>query len=417
MPDDVKTNTANSTVPDWVQPDAFVDLLKSSVKGFSRIKNFKVSSGVGAGENYSTVMLRVSIDVELEDGTERPVSYMLKVPHEAELFKMLMRQHNMFDVERNMYNIYVPEMEQLYRDAGVDIKFGAQAYSVKGATTEYILLEDLSPRGFKNSNRLEGLDQVHTEAALQRLAMWHAASAVRAAIKGAYPDQVLMGFYKEENKIMMCEMNKQMTSNFLNCCVTYDGHEEYLEQVRALQPRATEEIFKRSKPDPNEFNALNHGDFWSNNIMYSHDSFGKIKETYLIDFQLPKFGTVAQDLYYFLLSSTKFEDKLTKFDYYVKFYHENLLENLKLLKYPKTLPTLCDLHISLFKHGLWGFYTAISVMSGILLDPTESARAEHFASDSVEAQDFKNLLYSNARYRKHIQVVMPWLFNRGALEL
>lgn len=66
MPDDAKPNTTNSTVPDWVQPDVFVDLLKSSVKGFSRIKNFKVSSGVGAGENYSTVMLRVSIDVELE---------------------------------------------------------------------------------------------------------------------------------------------------------------------------------------------------------------------------------------------------------------------------------------------------------------------------------------------------------------
>lgn len=102
--------------------------------------------------------------------------------------------------------------------------------------------------------------------------------------------------------------------------------------------------------------------------MYSHDSFGKIKETYLIDFQLPKFGTVAQDLYYFLLSSTKFEDKLTKFDYYVKFYHENLLENLKLLKYPKALPTLCDLHISLFKHGLWGLYYYIELLSSSQLN-------------------------------------------------
>lgn len=90
--------------------------------------------------------------------------------------------------------------------------------------------------------------------------------------------------------------------------------------------------------------------------MFSHDSFGKIKETCLVDFQLPKFGSVAQDLYYFLLSSTKFEDKLTKFDYYIKFYHESLSENLKLLKYPKVLPRLSDLHISLFKHGLWGLY-------------------------------------------------------------
>lgn len=110
------------------------------------------------------------------------------------------------------------------------------------------------------------------------------------------------------------------------------------------------------KLDPNEFNALNHGDFWSNNMMFSHDSFGKIKEIYLVDFQLPKFGSVAQDLYYFLLSSTKFEDKLTKFDYYIKFYHENLVQNLQLLSYPKTVPSLRDLHLSLFKNGLWGKY-------------------------------------------------------------
>lgn len=60
--------------------------------------------------------------------------------------------------------------------------------------------------------------------------------------------------------------------------------------------------------------------------------------------------------------------------------------------------------------------TATSVMSGILLDPTEAASVDHFMSDSSESNDFKTLLYSNPRYRKHIQAVLPWLFNRGALE-
>lgn len=174
--------------------------------------------------------------------------------------------------------------------------------------------------------------------------------------------------------------------------------------------------------------------------MFSHDSFGKIKEIYLVDFQMPKFGSVAQDLYYFLLSSTKFEDKLSKFDYYIKFYHENLVQNLKILNYPKVVPTLRDIHLSLFKNGLWGLYnfwpptykqiililpafiyitgyiTATSVMSGILVDPTEAASVENFLSDTTEGNDFKTLLYSNPRYRKHIQAVLPWLLNRGALE-
>jgi len=60
--------------------------------------------------------------------------------------------------------------------------------------------------------------------------------------------------------------------------------------------------------------------------------------------------------------------------------------------------------------------TATSVMSGILLDPTDAAGVEQFLTDSDESNDFKTLMYSNPRYRKHIQAVLPWLLNRGALE-
>lgn len=175
-------------------------------------------------------------------------------------------------------------------------------------------------------------------------------------------------------------------------------------------------------------------------MMFSHDSFGKIKDICLVDFQLPKWGCVAQDLYYFLISSTKLEDKLTKFDHYIKFYHDNLLENLKTLKYSKDVPTLRDLHITLFKYGFWGehlmmvhyitftmtincfiihfigYLTATGVMTAVLVDPTDAANLDNFLSDSTEGADFKTLLYNNARYRKHIQEILPWLHNRGALQ-
>jgi len=52
-------------------------------------------------------------------------------------------------------------------------------------------------------------------------------------------------------------------------------------------------------------------------------------------------------------------------------------------------------------------------MSAVLLDPTDSASLENFIGGS----DFQMQLYNSPRYRKHIQAVMPWLLNRGALEL
>ncbi|XP_023178814.2 uncharacterized protein LOC111604822 [Drosophila hydei] len=410
-----KPEPTGSNVPDWVQAELFEDVLKESVNGFSKIKSFKAISGSAAGENYATIMLRVNITVELEDGKEKSISFMLKLPHQSEIYKKMMESNNIFETEFQMYKTVVPELEQIYRDAGVEVKFGAKAYELKGAKTDYILLEDLAPKGFKNTNRTEGLDQAHTEYALKRLSMWHAASMLRVATKGDYPDFLKRGFYKEELRPTMTQINNNLFQSFSKACKQYEGNEEYMSQILELEPKITDEILKITKVDLNDLNVLNHGDFWSNNMMFSHDSFDKIKDICLVDFQLPKWGCVAQDLYYFLLSSTKFEDKLTKFDYYIKFYYDNLVENLKTLKYSKPVPALRDLHITLFKYGFWGYLTATGVMSAVLVDPTETASFDNFLSDSTEGTDFKSLLYTNARYRKHIQAILPWLHNRGAL--
>lgn len=147
---------------------------------------------------------------------------------------MMAMQNSIFEAERTMYELVVPEMEALYRDAGVDVNFGAKAFKLKGAKSNYILLEDLAPKGFKNTNRLEGLDQVHTETALRKLSQWHAASAVRVAKKGAYPENIMTGFYKEENRVLMDEMNKHVAQIFVKCCATYEGNEDYIEKVVSI---------------------------------------------------------------------------------------------------------------------------------------------------------------------------------------
>eukprot|EP00099_Drosophila_melanogaster_P002168 NP_001097918.1 CHK domain ov1 [Drosophila melanogaster] len=407
---------AAGKIPDWVTAERFEDVLKSNVDGYSKVRNFKAEMGSAAGDNYATNMLRVNIEVELQDGTTKELSYMVKLPRQREINKEMMKHNNIFEIERTMYNLVVPEMEALYKAAGVEVTFGAKSYELKNAQTEYISLEDLCIKGFKNANRLEGLDQAHTERVLRKLAQWHAATAVRVATKGQYPEIVLNGFFKEENRPMMNDMMNGMGQVFVKCCSTYEGNEAYIEKVKALKDVMIDELFKMCVVDPTEFNVLNHGDSWSNNIMFQYDESGKIKEVYMVDFQVSKYGTVAQDLYYFLISSTKLEDKLSKFDYYVKVYHDNLVEHLKILKYSKPLPSLRDIHKSLYKYGTFAYSVATGVMAAVLVDPTESASFENFVGDSAEGADFQMKMYNNPRYRKHMQAILPWLLNRGALD-
>lgn len=107
-------------------------------------------------------------------------------------------------------------------------------------------------------------------------------------------------------------------------------------------------------PDENEFFVLTHGDLWINNIMFQYTTDGSLNDTYFIDFQMGGFGSTAQDLTQFLLSSTALDIKLKNFDYFIAYYHQQLIEHLKFLNYQGKIPKLKDIHGSLFKHDCWG---------------------------------------------------------------
>ncbi|TMW53369.1 hypothetical protein DOY81_001573 [Sarcophaga bullata] len=407
-------STQPACIPKWIEAKLFENILEENVEGFKNIKEFVVKPGTVEGENYATIMLKVEIEAELKDSSTKKLTFMMKVNHQSAEVCEKMKDQDIFDIEKGMYNDIVPEFEKLYADVGVEVKFGPKSYNLP-IEQQYILLENLCHRGFKNANRLEGLDKEHTQSVLKKLAQWHAASAQCIAIKGPFEKKYTEGYFKTEGLQVVREMFNSLGKSFVSCAEQYSNFDEYGEDLKSASMGLFDAFAKVNTPNPNEFNVLNHGDCWSNNIMFQYDAFGKIKETYLIDYQIPKYGTPAQDLYYFLLSSTKYEIKLKEFDYFIKFYHDHLVQNLKLLKYSKTIPSLSEIHAMLFKYGIWGYSTVCGVMGIILLDPTKEASFENFLSDSDAGMSFKKLLFSNDRFRKHAELVLPWLHNRGGM--
>jgi len=51
--------------PEWLNQTQFEELLAAHVDQFSKIVGFQVKPAMAPGENYATLMLRISIDVEL----------------------------------------------------------------------------------------------------------------------------------------------------------------------------------------------------------------------------------------------------------------------------------------------------------------------------------------------------------------
>ncbi|XP_011213899.2 uncharacterized protein LOC105233494 [Bactrocera dorsalis] len=405
---------AEGQIPEWLTAELFADLLKKNVPNFKSIKNFTAEVWEAAGENYVSILASVNLDAELEDGKVQNFPYVIKVPVDA-VQELMANYHNIIDTENAMYKDVIPEMEQMYRDAGVDVTFGTKHYDLKTPSKfGVVLMEDLRPYGFKNVNRLEGFDMEHTKAALKKLAQWHAASAVRVETKGQYPKVVTEGIFNE-GMLTMLEMMIELTAPlYMECARTYEGHEEYYDSLQRCHRYYADELRPLMNIDPNEFNVLNHGDFWVNNIMFQYDDAGKLKETYFVDLQLTRYGSPMIDLYFLLLSSTSLDLKLKHFDYFIKYYHDNLIEYLKLLKYPKKLPTLKEIHIAMLKYGPFAVNFVVCHLPLVLLEAKGGANLTNLMDMTEKGMAIKRVMYTNSRYRQHIEALFPWLYHRGA---
>ncbi|XP_067633509.1 uncharacterized protein [Eurosta solidaginis] len=352
----------------------------------------------------------------MNDGKTKLISYMMKLPQENEHFIDIMRNHNIFDIERTMYYEIVPEFEQLYRQNGAKVNISAKCYNFE-TPSEFgvILLEDLRPHGYKNANRLEGLDLEHTKAVLERLAQWHAASAVRVETKGLYPEAFQKGVFNESQREMMENYRKSNMPIFLEALKEFKAKE--IVAMENVLETLTDQLIRTSIYDPDDFNVLNHGDCWCNNVLFKYDREGNLEDTLLIDYQMINYGSPAKDLLYFLLSSTSYDVKLKHFDYFIRFYHENLVKNLKLLKYPKKLPTLKEMHIAVLKYSIWGISVCVGIMAVALLEQNNDANIDGFFGNSEAATRFRNSLYGNPRFLKHAKVLISWMYNRGFMEV
>lgn len=88
--------------------------------------------------------------------------------------------------------------------------------------------------------------------------------------------------------------------------------------------------------------------------MFQYAEDGSLQETYFIDFQMSRYGSPAQDLMYFLFSSTHLDIKVEYFDYFISYYHKHLIKNLQLIKYEGKFPKLKEIHTALFRDDYWG---------------------------------------------------------------
>lgn len=60
----------NLVIPEWINEDYFVPIIAKDVEDFVSIKSFTPIAATQAGENYSSIMVRVIVDIEVKGRLE-----------------------------------------------------------------------------------------------------------------------------------------------------------------------------------------------------------------------------------------------------------------------------------------------------------------------------------------------------------
>ena len=90
-----------------------------------------------------------------------------------------MKEFSVFTRERFMYENIIESFEAIWRDAGEEIKFGPNCIKIETDPYEILVFDDLKAEGYVMENRKVGLNLEQTKIVLNKLAKFHASSAIR----------------------------------------------------------------------------------------------------------------------------------------------------------------------------------------------------------------------------------------------
>ncbi|XP_037047159.1 uncharacterized protein LOC119081961 isoform X1 [Bradysia coprophila] len=406
-------------LPSWINSDYFKEILASDGKSEWKYISHDVRMANEKGENYASVLYRVKVIAENKENVAEELSYILKVNHTLEdgPTKEVMEIFNVFTKEVEMYKSVVPSIEQLLHKSGDFTQISPKCIKTSTSAPEQIVLEDLSKKGFKMASRHEGLNWDHVKLVIERLSKFHAASAVLQANNGPYRDILLQGMYNEKLKPMVEVFFNSNLTMLKEGIQQLPNGTRYIKRMDNYENECFEKSIEVTKCNPDGFNVLNHGDLWTNNLMFKYGDNDNVEDMLFIDLQMPVWGSPAIDLHYFIVSSTEKKLKTAEFDAIIQHYHEHLVKTLKQLGYKARIPTLLELQVDLLQRGFLGVMASISVLPVVLLKDCEDADINNMLDEGDTGMNFKRKLYLNPVYINMLDMLYDYYDKKGILQI
>ncbi|KAH8414015.1 hypothetical protein KR222_001939, partial [Zaprionus bogoriensis] len=340
--------------PAWLTRDYVERKMRKYLKDDKlQLGQLHIKPATANGENFSSVMTRINLDYKDRNLVHQKATFLVKTTFaDKDPTAYILEPYGIYVREMNMYEEVLPKLANILRDElGDSRKYFAATMNVD-RERDSIIFEDMSLEKYFVADRFQQLDLEHTQLVLEKLAAFHAASAVLSerepGIFAEKYDRCFFNRYTRGYQPFVQNMLKALIQSLEDVPELYRKYGEKLKGVVENIMEYTERAMEYKKED---FVALCHGDIWTMNMMFHNNQHGKPDNVIFIDFQFSVFSSPAVDLQYFF--STSLQDDICQIEM-VQFYHQKLVQALKKLKFKGRIPSLFDFQLQFQVRSFYG---------------------------------------------------------------
>ncbi|PSN31208.1 hypothetical protein C0J52_25882 [Blattella germanica] len=405
----------------WLNRDLLSKVLSSELKTDISVLDYTVKNAVPKGSNYLSTLYRVLAHyTETNNGNCDKYYLVVKALPAGEFMQRFLQELKGFEKEQCMYTKVFPAIYEIMK-TGTGTIHPLSAKSLFCPVERTLILDDMQHLGYRMANRHKGIDLDHCKVAVRALARFHAYSLKLYKQEPDIMDTFEESFYtkNEENVKGVDYMLTVHLNNLASEAEKWPGYEHYAEKVRKLIPHAFDVMVECIKPKKDGLNVLNHGDCWTNNMMFSYCSeSGKVQDVRFVDFQVARFSSPVLDLHYFMCNCPNDEVRFDHRDNLLEEYHTEFVETLKILNLDPNILSLPQLKDEFAEKDIFGLITAATILATIVAEESAVPDMSGFTEEEVEKKTIPVVTRVMGVYsRKGFSLIMmPYCQNRIADE-
>ncbi|CAH1179020.1 unnamed protein product [Phaedon cochleariae] len=390
------------------------------------IKKTEILNFLEPGENYLSEMTKINVSVKNRiTEAERDIYIIGKCvakppPNGNDFVKDF--SPFLFTKEMMFYKEVIPAIQTFLKNRGASpVDYYPEFYGgrlnlsggSKADSDAVLLLENLHTSGYQNMDRHEGFDFDGAKTVLKDLAHFHAVPVAMKLLEPKLFQEKIQKIFdikppsppkKPEGKPdepppPMPALTKELMVAVLEeddkCVPAIPSFLEMIEKQRSI---SFEEMLNMKQREP--FATMAHMDMWLNNTMQKLDHKNRPIKNKFVDFQVLSYASPVRDLLFLLITSVQLSVLKTRFDYLLKYYHDNFTKVLKELgcdltpfSYENFIEEVKAMAPASIEHGSFFLLIIVSGKKGVAADPTQAAKLVKDDLDQKAREKFRFIIH------------------------